>query len=58
MRPHLPRIRRGEPLWCAFSPEASQNERPIRVFVRAKSREAAKVAVLALLPGDDWCFFR
>jgi hypothetical protein len=48
----------GTPLWCAFSPDNTANEKPIRVFVRAAYRDAAKQAVLELLPGSDWKFFR
>lgn len=45
-------------VWCAFSPDTTQNEHPIRVFVRANSRQEAKNNVLELLPGDGWTFFR
>lgn len=45
-------------MWCAFSPKDTLNEFPIRVFVRALDREAAKAAVLACLPAGDWRWFR
>jgi hypothetical protein len=47
----------GTPLYCAFSPEDTENEFPIRVFVRAINRGDAKLKVLALLPGEGWSFF-
>jgi hypothetical protein len=48
----------GEQLWCAFSPDSTENTEPVRVFVRAGSREKAKELVLELLPAGDWRFFK
>ena len=48
----------GQPMWCAFSPDDTNNDVPIRVFVRATDREAAKKAILKKLPGTGWSFFR
>ena len=45
-------------VWCAFSPENTENEFPIRVFVWAKDRTEAKANVLEMLSGDGWTFFR
>ena len=45
-------------LYCAFSPDDTANETPIRVFVRAKGNAEAKVKVLALLGSEGWTFFR
>jgi hypothetical protein len=44
-------------IYCAFSPEDTENEFPIRVFVRAIDRQEAKEKVLALLSGEGWSFF-
>ena len=46
------------PLWCAFSPDNTQNDPPIRVFTRAAHRDEAKANVLDELPGDGWTFAR
>lgn len=48
----------GTSLWCAFSPDGSENEYMIRVFVRARTREEAKQLVLEELDGEGWSFFR
>jgi len=45
-------------LWCAFSPDSTENEESTMVFVRANSREIAKQKTLAVLPGTGWKFFR
>lgn len=49
-------------VWCAFSPDTTTNEAPIRVFVRANSRAVAKQHVLDLLHAANgetgWRFFR
>ena len=50
--------RDATPMWCAFSPDNTTNETPIRVFVRGRNREDAKQQVLAQLPGEGWKFFR
>ena len=39
----------GVKMWCAFSPQNTQNEFPIQVFVRAKCRGEAKIKVVANL---------
>ena len=38
-------------LWCAFSPDDTENDPGVRVFVRAPDRETAKMEVLKQLPG-------
>jgi hypothetical protein len=48
----------GERLWCAFSPDSTNNEEPVRVFVRAGSRKEAKQRILEILSAGDWCFFK
>ena len=47
-------------LWCAFSPDNTDNPEPVRVFVRADNREEAKETALEELSrnGDGWSFFR
>ena len=46
-------------MYCAFSADsATTNEIPVMVFVRARSREEAKVLVLEKLPGEGWGFFK
>jgi len=45
-------------LWCAFSPEDTKNDVPIRVFVRARNREEAKQNVLDELNEEGFTFFR
>jgi hypothetical protein len=47
----------GTPLYCAFSPEDTENEVPIRLFLRATDRHEAKEKALSLLPGQGWSFF-
>ena len=43
-------------MWCAFTTaEATENEFPVMVFVRAKSRQEAKQLVLEEL-GEEWEF--
>lgn len=47
-----------ELLWCAFSPEDTENEEPIMIFVRANTYEEAKAAVLEEVKEDGpWAFF-
>lgn len=46
------------PMWCAFSNYDTQNEFPIRVFVRGWTRVEAKQKVLKLLKGEGWTFYR
>lgn len=53
----------GEPLYCAFSTNKTKNDPPIRVFVRAKTREEAKEKVSLYLEvfnnkEKGWRFFR
>lgn len=48
----------GTPLWCAFSPDNTENDVSIQVFVRAANRQAAKNEVLKELQGTGWKFFR
>lgn len=48
----------GNPMWCAFSPDTTDNEFTIRVFTRAANREEAKANVLATLVGEGWGFLR
>lgn len=60
--------RTTEALWCAFSPDNTQCDQSTMVFVRAKTREKAKAAVLYRLLNDsrdvteeeekNWGFFR
>ena len=49
-------------VWCAFSPDSTTNESPIRVYVRADSRAVAKKRVTELLCNANgatgWQFFR
>ena len=46
-----------DPLWCAFSPDDTNNEEPIMIFVRAKTQADAIVAVLdEVKEGGDWSF--
>lgn len=48
-------------MYCAFSPDDTVNNPPVRVFVRAKNRADAKEAVLDELnaeEGDGWTFFK
>ena len=45
-------------VYCAFSPDNTENETPIRVFVRGKDREDAKRNVLEALGSVNWTFFR
>lgn len=44
------------PIWCAFSPDDTQNDPPIRVFVRAKDRKAAEARVLEELSEEGFTF--
>jgi hypothetical protein len=45
-------------LWCAFSPDDTQNDPPIRVFVRGDTREEAEQQVLKVLNREEgWTFF-
>jgi hypothetical protein len=48
----------GHPIWCAFSPNNTENEYRIEVFVRAPDREAAKGKVRTRLNGSGWTFFK
>lgn len=48
----------SDPLWCAFSPEDTLNDLPIMVFVRAKTRNEAKEAVLDEMREDGFSFFK
>jgi len=43
-------------IYCAFSPEDTENDVPIMVFVRARNREEAKHKIRDLLPGEGWSF--
>jgi|GEM_PF-1123923 len=47
-------------VWCAFSPDTTQNDPPIRVFVRGRNRAEARAAVLQALTGQGqgWSFFK
>lgn len=45
-------------LYCAFSPDNTENDVPVMVFARGANREEAKKAILAQLPGDGWKFYR
>lgn len=47
----------GQSMWCAYSPQGTNNPEPIMVFVRGRGREDAKNAVLNIL-GEKWSFFR
>ena len=47
----------GSPLYCAFSPENTNNPERAMVFVRANSRKEAKGKALANLKGD-WTFVK
>lgn len=44
-------------LWCAFSPENTENDEPIMVFVRADNREEAKIKVQDELKEEGFTFF-
>jgi hypothetical protein len=46
------------PLYCAFSPDDTENEPPIRLFVRASDRAGARINVIVRLQGCGWKFFR
>jgi len=46
----------GQPLYCAFSPETTENDELVMVFVRADNREAAKAAVLDELLEEGFTF--
>lgn len=54
----------SDPMWCAFSPDNTENDVPIMVFVRGKNRTEAKKEVLSVLAelsndglDDGWKFF-
>lgn len=47
----------GTAIYCAFSPETTENDIPIRVFVRAQSRKEAKEKILAEL-AEGFSFLR
>ena len=47
-----------ENVYCAFSADNTENESPIRVFVRGKDREDAKKNVLEALGSAGWTFLR
>lgn len=47
---------RTQPLWCAFSPETTENEELVMVFVRAANREDAKASVLDELLEEGFTF--
>jgi hypothetical protein len=48
----------GTPIYCAFSPEDTENDIPIRVFCRAHNREEAKEEILRRLGNKEFTFFR
>src|SRR5581483_9116631 len=45
-------------IYCAFSPEDTENDVPIMVFVRARNREEAKEKVLERLHREGFTFAR
>jgi hypothetical protein len=45
-------------VYCAFSPDDTENEFTIMVFARGANREEAKKAILSQLHGDGWTFYR
>lgn len=46
----------SDPLWCAFSPEDTENKEPVMIFVRANSWAEAKEKVLEEVKEDGFSF--
>jgi hypothetical protein len=49
--------RDGTSIYCAFSPDDTQNDPPIRIFVRAKNRDEAASKVLEEVNEGGFSFF-